>query len=76
MLEKKREVIPDLRTNLKEASDRFEEATKAREQRKKVDVLKQELAWAHVGSKQRVRLLFFSFFICLYEHWVNDDVGI
>lgn len=53
MLAKKREVIPDLRANLKEVSDRFEEASKAREQRKKVDELKKELAWAHVAAKER-----------------------
>jgi structural maintenance of chromosomes protein 6 len=55
MLAKKREVIPDLRANLKEASDRFEEASKAREQRRKVDDLKKELAWAHVAAKGRER---------------------
>lgn len=34
---------------------RFEEASKAREQRFKVDELKKELAWAHVAAKEVVR---------------------
>lgn len=31
---------------------RFEEAAKAREQKKKLDELKKELAWAHVRGKE------------------------
>jgi hypothetical protein len=31
---------------------RYEEARKAREQKKKVDDLKRELAWSHVASKE------------------------
>lgn len=31
---------------------RFEEASKAREQKKKLDELKKELAWAHVRGKE------------------------
>jgi structural maintenance of chromosomes protein 6 len=31
---------------------RFEEASKARDQRHKADELKKELAWAHVAAKQ------------------------
>ncbi|KAK2465406.1 hypothetical protein APHAL10511_002760 [Amanita phalloides] len=49
---RKREALPDLRTALREAVSRYEEASKAREQRKKVDELKKELAWAHVKSKE------------------------
>ncbi|KAK7690316.1 hypothetical protein QCA50_006973 [Cerrena zonata] len=48
----KLEAIPDLEDALQEASARFEEARKAREQRHKADELKKELAWAHVATKQ------------------------
>ena len=52
VLAQKREAIPDLETAFDEARVRFEEASKAREQRHKADELKKELAWAHVASKQ------------------------
>lgn len=66
MLHQKKQVIPDLRTQFKEASVRFEEASKAREQRFKVDELKKELAWAHVAAKQAVRTDLLTFpLICL-----------
>lgn len=52
VLGQKREAIPDLRTAFKEATVRFDEASKAREQRHKADELKKELAWAHVATKQ------------------------
>lgn len=52
VLAQKREAIPDLKTAFKEATVRFEEAAKAREQRHKADELKKELAWAHVATKQ------------------------
>lgn len=35
-----------------EASDRFKEASRAREQKQKADDLKRELAWAHVRAKE------------------------
>ncbi|KAL6303900.1 hypothetical protein BKA93DRAFT_826310 [Sparassis latifolia] len=44
--------IPDLQDALEEATARFREASKAREQRHKADELKKELAWAHVQTKQ------------------------
>ncbi|KAG1897410.1 uncharacterized protein F5891DRAFT_1191845 [Suillus fuscotomentosus] len=55
VLHQKKQVPPDLRAAFKEASVRFEEASKAREQRCKVDELKKELAWAHVAATQAVR---------------------
>jgi hypothetical protein len=51
---RKKEAIPDLQAHYKEVLTRFEEASKAREQRHKADELKKELAWAHVASKQDV----------------------
>lgn len=52
VIEKKKEALPDLRAALQKATDAFEEASKAREQRHKVDEIKKELAWAHVASKE------------------------
>ncbi|KAJ7757255.1 P-loop containing nucleoside triphosphate hydrolase protein [Mycena maculata] len=52
MLAQKKEAIPDLRTVFREASTRFEEAEKAREQKNKVDELKKELVWARINSKE------------------------
>jgi chromosome segregation ATPase len=37
---------------LREVTARYEEAAKAREQKKKVDDLKKELAWSHVAAKE------------------------
>jgi structural maintenance of chromosomes protein 6 len=54
ILQKKKEVIPDLKAAFKEASARFQEASKAREQKQKADDLKKELAWAHVANKKGV----------------------
>lgn len=53
LLSVKKEALPDLRARLREVTARYEEAAKAREQKKKVDDLKKELAWAHVGGKQQ-----------------------
>jgi structural maintenance of chromosomes protein 6 len=55
VLMRKKEAIPDLQAHYKEVLTRFEEASKAREQRHKADELKKELAWAHVATKQEVR---------------------
>ncbi|KAF8625965.1 hypothetical protein AX17_006690 [Amanita inopinata Kibby_2008] len=52
ILARKREALPDLRNAFREASVRYEEAARAREQRKKADDLKKELAWAHVATKE------------------------
>ncbi|KAI0269879.1 P-loop containing nucleoside triphosphate hydrolase protein [Gloeopeniophorella convolvens] len=52
VLMRKKEAIPDLQAHYKEVFARFEEASKAREQRHKADELKKELAWAHVATKQ------------------------
>jgi structural maintenance of chromosomes protein 6 len=54
---RKKEAIPDLQAHYKEVLTRFEEASKAREQRHKADELTKELAWAHVATKQGVRRL-------------------
>ncbi|CAL1712529.1 unnamed protein product [Somion occarium] len=48
----KSEAIPDLEDALEEATARFQEAKKAREQKHKADELKKELAWAHVAAKE------------------------
>ncbi|KAF6754824.1 P-loop containing nucleoside triphosphate hydrolase protein [Ephemerocybe angulata] len=52
VLVNKKEAIPDLRRAFNEALRRFKEAEKAREQKKKVDDLKKEKAWAHVNEKK------------------------
>ncbi|KAH9990809.1 P-loop containing nucleoside triphosphate hydrolase protein [Russula vinacea] len=52
VLMRKKEAIPDLQAHYKEVVTRFEEASKARQQRHKADELKKELAWAHVAAKQ------------------------
>ena len=52
VLHHKGEAIPDLEDALTEATARFDEAKKAREQQRRVLELKRELAWAHVATKQ------------------------
>ncbi|TFY75234.1 hypothetical protein EWM64_g8778 [Hericium alpestre] len=52
VLLRKKEALPDLQEHYKEVSARFQEASKAREQRHKADELKKELAWAHVATKE------------------------
>lgn len=52
VLQQKKEALPDLRTAFREATVRFEEASKAREQKHRVDELKKELAWSHVAAKE------------------------
>lgn len=37
---------------MNEVTGRYQEATKAREQKKRADDLKKELAWAHVATKE------------------------
>jgi structural maintenance of chromosomes protein 6 len=51
LLVAKKEATPDLRARLNGATARYQEATRAREQKKRADDLKKELAWAHVASK-------------------------
>ncbi|KAF8171934.1 P-loop containing nucleoside triphosphate hydrolase protein [Mycena galopus ATCC 62051] len=53
VLTQKKEAIPDLKAAYREANNRFAEATKAREQKQKVDELKKELAWSHVSEKKQ-----------------------
>lgn len=53
VLSQKKLALPDLKARFEEAKARFQEASKALEQKKKVDDLKKELAWAHVGTKQK-----------------------
>lgn len=52
MLSVKKEALPDLRERYLEVKARYDEADKAREQKKKVADLKKELAWSHVAAKQ------------------------
>lgn len=52
LLAVKREALPDLKARLCEATARYNEAEKAREQKKRADDLKKELAWSHVATKQ------------------------
>ncbi len=51
VLNQKKEALPDLRVAYKEALSHYEEASKARDQKKKVDELKKELAWSFVHDK-------------------------
>ncbi len=44
--------IPDLEDRVRETEARYAEASKARQQKKKADDLKKELAWSHVASKK------------------------
>ncbi|KDR83091.1 hypothetical protein GALMADRAFT_238908 [Galerina marginata CBS 339.88] len=48
----KKEALPDLRARLREVTARYDEAAKAREQKRRVDDLKKELAWSHVSAKE------------------------
>ena len=41
-----------MKARLREATSRYNEAEKAREQKKRADDLKKELAWSHVAAKQ------------------------
>ncbi|TFK33017.1 P-loop containing nucleoside triphosphate hydrolase protein [Crucibulum laeve] len=52
VLAQKKEALPDLKVAYRESAVRYDEAQKAREQKKKVDDLKKELAWAHVKTKE------------------------
>ncbi|KZT28345.1 P-loop containing nucleoside triphosphate hydrolase protein [Neolentinus lepideus HHB14362 ss-1] len=52
VLQSKKDAMGDLRQAYKEASAKFEEAAKARQQKYKADELKKELAWAHVATKE------------------------
>lgn len=54
VLTAKKEALPDLEEQFKEATARFEEASKARQQKQRADDLKKELAWAHVATKEAV----------------------
>jgi structural maintenance of chromosomes protein 6 len=54
ILSRKRDALPDLRQAYRQAHTKFKEASKAIEQRHKVDELKRELAWAHVAAKEKV----------------------
>ena len=60
----KSEAIPDLEEALEEALVRFEEAKRARDQKRKADDLKKELAWSYVASKETVSIIFCNFFRC------------
>lgn len=46
------EVLPDLERKLKDATVRYDEASKARDQKVKLAAVKRELAWAHVRDKE------------------------
>ncbi|KAJ2914708.1 hypothetical protein MD484_g5713, partial [Candolleomyces efflorescens] len=52
ILATKKEAIPDLRAKYQREVARYREAEKAREQKKKIDELKCELAWSHVKEKE------------------------
>ena len=72
---RKKEAIPDLQAHYKEILMRFEEASKAREQRHKADELKKELAWAHVASKQEVRSILMLHVIRIEDFAGSDRKG-
>jgi structural maintenance of chromosomes protein 6 len=52
VLSQKRTALPDLKEKRDAAAGRLAEASKALEQKKKLDDLKKELAWAHVAAKE------------------------
>ncbi|KJA20562.1 hypothetical protein HYPSUDRAFT_142094 [Hypholoma sublateritium FD-334 SS-4] len=52
VLASKKDAIPDLEDRVRETEARYAEASKARQQRKKADDLKKELAWSHVAFKK------------------------
>lgn len=54
ILSRKKEALPDLHQAWQTARRRFQEASKAVEQKQKVDELKKELAWTHVADKEKV----------------------
>ncbi|KAK4698958.1 structural maintenance of chromosomes protein 6, partial [Phenoliferia sp. Uapishka_3] len=51
-LERKKEVLPELETACKCAKKRWNEAQAAIDKQKKLDVLKDELTWVHVGEME------------------------
>ena len=51
ILASKAEVLPDLERKLTDATNRYKEASKAREQQLKLEEVRHELAWAHVRDK-------------------------
>ncbi|KAJ7578553.1 P-loop containing nucleoside triphosphate hydrolase protein [Mycena floridula] len=51
VLHQKAQALPDLQASARNAQSRYEEANKAREQKKKLIDLKRELAWAFVATK-------------------------
>ncbi|TFL02324.1 P-loop containing nucleoside triphosphate hydrolase protein [Pterulicium gracile] len=53
VLQQKSELVPELQEKYQEVRGRFAEAEKAREQHKKVETLRKELAWAHVAVKKK-----------------------
>lgn len=52
----KNEVMPNLVQAAREAKAKYDEATKAREQAGKIQLLSKELAWAHVATKDKVSI--------------------
>ena len=54
VLEQKREALPDLEKQVKEANARLQNASKAIQQKTRVAELKNELAWAAVKSRKDV----------------------
>ena len=54
VLAHKHSAIKDLEDALKEATIRFQEAAKARDQKHKANDLRKELCWAYVAEKQEV----------------------
>lgn len=55
-LEKKKEILPELKELYKRAKHRAQEAQAALGQRERVDVLKNELTWSYVAEVEEVRL--------------------
>ena len=55
-LQLKREELPELEKAFREADARNKEATKARAKQSELASYKRELAWAHVKTKEEVRL--------------------
>lgn len=67
VLTAKKEALPDLEERFTEATARFDEASKAREQKQRADDLKKELAWAHVATKEEV---------CMFSTFYDESSGV
>lgn len=52
VLEAKKAIVPELKAKVRAAQTKYQEASKARDQKKKADEIKKEYAWALVKRKE------------------------